>query len=245
MVLIIMFTSGCVPYSKLNYFNDINELTEPVANPIKSKTISSFDKISIIVLSTDTQTAALLNYTEPGNANNISTRGYIVDETGSINFPFVGKIKIGGLTLLEAGAEISKSISNIITKPEVILNFLDKKISVLGEVATQGTFVINSDFITIYESLALGGGLSQFADRKKVMLLRMENNKLMHYRLDLTNSKIASSPLYYILPNDIIIVEPLRNKSFSFQNSMISTLLATATGILGLYYITRTRSTIP
>jgi polysaccharide export outer membrane protein len=107
----------------------------------------------------------------------------------------------------------------------------------MGEVVNQGTYQINENFINIYESLALGGGLTEYADRKKVILLRNDNNKLMYYKLDLTTSKISTSPLYYILPNDIIIVEPLRARSFNYQNSMITTFLGALTAILSIFYI--------
>lgn len=239
MCLIALFfvTSGCVSYSKLRYFNDIDELSEPVVNPVKSKIINPFDKLNITILSTDQQTADILNMTDQRTSNNII--GHVVDEEGNISFPFAGKIHVGGLTLLEAGDEISKAMNNIITNPQVIVSFMDKKVTILGEVANPGTYSINEDFINIYESLSRGGGFSIYADRKKVILLRKENNKLMHYTLDLSNSKISSSPLYYILPNDVIIVEPLRKKSWSYPNSFFNTFLATLATVLGMLYLTR------
>ncbi|MCE5345230.1 MAG: polysaccharide biosynthesis/export family protein [Bacteroidales bacterium] len=241
MIASLMLTSACVPYSKLKYLSDIDELSEPVVNPIKPKTISAFDKLRIIILSTDEQTSNLLNYSESSNSdqsNQSNTSGYIVDETGNISFPFVGKIEVEGLTLLEAGDKINNAIKSIITKPEVIVSFIDNKITVLGEFTLQGSYPINGDFVTLYEALALGQGLSQYADRKNVILLRKENNKLMHYKLDLTSSKITSDPLYYILPNDIIIAEPLRNKSWGLQSSMLSTITTTLSLILSIFYIT-------
>ena len=237
VVILLMITSACVPYSKLKYFNDIDELSEPVVNPMKSVTISPFDKLHIIVLSTDEQTADLLNSSSSGQGSAENIKPYVVDEAGNISFPFVGKIQVGGMTLIEAGDQISKNISSIITKPVVLVNFLYNKITVMGEVVNQGTYQINENFINIYESLALGGGLTEYADRKKVILLRNDNNKLMYYKLDLTTSKISTSPLYYILPNDIIIIEPLRARSFNYQNSMITTFLGALTAILSIFYI--------
>jgi len=240
LIILLIGTSGCVPYKKIKYFNDIDELSEPTANPMKSKTIFPFEKLQITVLSTDEQTADLLNSYGQGNANRL--KGYVVDETGYINYPFVGRIQVSGLTLLEAGNKISDAMSGLITKPEVIVSSMDNMVTVMGEVGNQGRYLINEDFINIYQALALGGGLSQYADRKKVILLRNENNRLIHYKLDLTNSKIASSPLYYIIPNDIIIVEPLRNKSYSYQNSTITTLLTAMTAIISILFITNVAS---
>jgi polysaccharide export outer membrane protein len=232
----MFLTTACVPFSKIKYFNDIDELSEPVVNPMKSVKISPFDKLRIIVLSTDEETSSILNFT--GQLTAGTTISYIVDEMGDITFPFAGKIHVGGLTLTDAGEIINKSLSSIITNPEVHISFIDNKITVMGEVYSQGTYPMNKDFLNIYESLALGGGLTQFADRKNVILLRNENNKLTLYKLNLSDSKIASSPLFYILPNDIIIVEPLRNKSWNIQSSTWVTLLSSLSALMSIYYMT-------
>jgi polysaccharide biosynthesis/export protein len=236
LFVLMLVTFSCVPYSKLKYFNDIYELSEPVVNPVKSKTINPFDKLNINVVSTDEQTATILN---SGLGTSDVKQGYVVDENGNITFPFAGNIHVGGLKLLEAGEVIGKAISSIIIKPVVLVTFIDKKITVLGEVVNQGTYIINDDFINIYESLSRGGGLTPYADRKKVILLRKENNKLMNYTLDLSNSKITASPFYYILPNDIIIVEPIRKKSGSYQNSVLTTLLTSVATVVGIIYLMR------
>ena len=235
MLVFLFLTTACVPYSKLRYFNDIDEFSEPVVNPMKLVTISSFDKLRIYIMSTDEKTSAILNSKEQADAENVN--GFVVDETGNISYPFVGKIQVGGLTLLEAGNAISDALSSIMTKPEVLVSLLNSKITVVGEVGAQGSFTIDKDFISIFESIALGGGLTQYADRKNVIILRNENSKLIHYTIDLTNSKITTSSLYYVLPNDIIIVEPLRTKAWSSVIATFSTVLSTLSAVLSIYYI--------
>jgi len=230
--------SSCVPYSKLKYFNDIDKLDEPVVNPVKQKKISVYDRLYIRVLSTDQQTADLLN----ASANNMTTTlpGYVVDESGCIIFPFVGDIKVGGLTLSEAREAIKKSISSIITNPEVMVSYENNTITVLGEVNNQGSYPFTQDYITIYQSLAMAGGFTQYSNRKNVVLIRKESNKLVYYKLNLSNSKITSSPLYYIMPDDIIIVEPLRQKSWSVQTTIVPTI----TSVISLVVSVVTISTL-
>jgi polysaccharide biosynthesis/export protein len=231
VVGLLLLISSCVPYSRLKYFNDINRIDEPVVNPVKVKTINSFDRIDIKVLSTDQQTADLLNFSGVKSANQLS--GYIVDEYGNINFPFVGNIKVGGLTLAEAKEVIKKSIGSIIKEPEVIVTFENNTITVLGEVNTQGSYALTEDYVTIYKSLALAGGLTQYSNRRNIVLIRKEENKLVHYKLDLSNSKITSSPLFYVIPDDIIIVEPIHQKTWSTQNSLIPSITSFFSIILG------------
>jgi polysaccharide biosynthesis/export protein len=242
VIFLVLITGSCAPYSSMKYFNDIDEFSEPVVNPMRSATISPFSKLNILVLSTDEQTSSILNNTGQnvsGQNNSGTVKGFVVDEKGFINYPFVGQIKVVGLTLLQAGDTISQALhsNSIIKNPVVLVSFVENKITLLGEVNNQGAYAINKDFISIYESLALGGGLTQYADRKKIILLRNENNKMISYKLNLANSKIISNPLYYVLPNDILVVEPMRYKSWINQRSQLTTLLTSVTTLLSIYYI--------
>jgi hypothetical protein len=61
----------------------------------------------------------------------------------------------------------------------------------------------------------------------------------MHHRLDLSDSKIANNDLYYVLPNDVIIVEPLKSISTSYPNVTYQSILSSITtlvAILVLYF---------
>lgn len=233
---------SCTPISKLKYLNDIENLNEPFTNNLeivsnlKSVRISSFDKLHIYIVSTDEKTSAILNnWGEAGGEGSIN--GFVVDEKGEINYPYVGKIKLSGLTLQEAGDAISNALTSITTKPVVLVRFLENKITVLGEVAIQGTFPISKEFISIYESLSLGGGFTPYADRENVILLRIEKNKLTPHKLNLTNSLITRSEYFYVLPNDIIIVEPLKKKSWSNQSSVLTTVLQIFSSLMSIFYV--------
>ena len=103
VVVLIIFTASCVPIKQLNYFNDINELEEPGVNPRTQKLIMPFDRLYIKVISIDPQTSQIFNATEEmrsGVSNGVL--GYLVDEAGNINFPFVGNINVVSLTTAKA-----------------------------------------------------------------------------------------------------------------------------------------------
>jgi polysaccharide export outer membrane protein len=156
-----------------------------------------------------------------------SILGYLVDESGDINFPFVGKINVGSLTTSEASLKIQKALNEYVANTSVTVKFIDNKISVLGEVTNQGSYSFSQDKLNIYEALSLGGGLTRYGNRKNIILVRQEGEKIMHHKLDLSDSKIASKEFYYILPNDVIVVEPLKSVSTSYQNNTWSILLTT------------------
>jgi polysaccharide export outer membrane protein len=239
---IIAFSTSCVPLKQLSYFNDLNELTEPGANPRTQKIIMPFDRLYIKVISIDAQTNQIFGATEEqrsGMSNGIL--GYLVDESGNINFPFVGNINVGSLTCAKAAEKIQKALDDYVAKTSVTVKYIDNQVTIMGEVLHQGVYSFIQDKLNIYEALGLGGGLTQYGDRKKIILIRNEGPKIMHYRLDLSDSQIASKDYYYILPNDVIIVEPLRALSSSYQNITYTTILSSITTLIAVLLFTNVK----
>lgn len=235
ILFLIVLTSSCVPIKKLSYFNDLDELKEPEVNPRTQKKIMPFDRLYIKVISIDPQTSQIFNTTEEmrsGTSN--GTLGYLVDESGNINFPFVGSIEVASLTTAQASDKIQKALSDYVPNTAVSVKYIDNEVTILGEVQRQGVYPFIQDKLNIYEALGLGGGLTQYGDRKKIILIRNEGSKIMHYRLNLSDSKIADKDYYYIYPNDVIVVEPLKAMSSSYQNITYTTFLTTITTLIAL-----------
>lgn len=230
LVLTVLLVVSCVPTSQLNYFNDIDDMNEPVANPRTQKLINPFDKLYIRVLSIDLQTSQIFNASDELRMGAYGSMagliGYLVDENGNINFPFVGNINVKDLTTTQAAEKIQKALSDYVANTSVIVKYVDNQITVMGEVMRQGVFSFSQDKLNIYEALGLGGGLTRYGDRKKVILIRHEDNRIIKYRLDLSDSKITGKSYYYIMPNDVIIVEPLKAISSSYSNITYTTVLS-------------------
>jgi polysaccharide biosynthesis/export protein len=242
IIFFLFITASCVPTSKLSYFNDLNEIEEPGLNPRTQKLIMPFDKIYIKVISIDDKTNQIFNATEEmrtGSANGIL--GYLVDEAGSVNFPFVGNINVLSLTTAQASEKIQKALSDYVPNTSVTVKYIDNQVTIMGEVLRQGVYPFTQDKLNIYEALGLGGGMTQYGDRKKVILIRNENNKIMHYRLNLSDSKISNKDYYYILPNDVIVVEPLKAISSSYQNITYTTILSSITTLIAILLFTNVK----
>jgi polysaccharide biosynthesis/export protein len=236
LVFIIVFTISCVPVNKLRYFNDIDELQEPAVNPREQKLIMPFDKLYIRVFSIDEKTNLLFN-----SNNNLpvsstsSVIGYLVDETGNINYPFTGNINVSGLTTEQAGIKLGKALSEYVSNAAVSVKFIDSNVTIMGEVQRQGVYSFNQDKLNIYEALALGGGISQYGNRENVILIRQEGDKIMHQKLDLSDSRIAGKDYYYIQANDVIVVEPMKSKSwYNFNNNTFSTIISSITTLFAI-----------
>jgi polysaccharide export outer membrane protein len=239
LALVLIFANSCVPAKKLRYFNDIDELQEPIINPKKQKLIMPFDYLYIRVFSIDEKTNQLFNSSTNLPASSSSTMaGYLVDGAGNINYPFVGNINVSGLTPMDAGLKLGKALTEHVGNAAVSVSFLENKITIMGEVLRQGTYTFTQDKLNIYEALALGGGISQMGNRKNVILIRQEGDKIMHHKLDLSDSKIAGKDYYYLQANDIIVVEPLKFSSwFTFNSVTFTTILSSVTSLLALYVI--------
>lgn len=236
VVLLLLFVSSCVPIRQLSYFNDIEELERPVVNPKTQKTILPFDKLYIRILSIDPQTRDIFNIPEEARYSPSSNAliGYLVDENGDIEFPFVGKINVGSLTLEQAGNKIEQALGEYVANTTILVKFIDNQVSILGEVQEQGVYSFSQEKLNIYEALALGGGLTRYGNRRNIILIRQEGERIMHHKLNLSDSKIASKDYYYILPNDVIVVEPLKSISSSYSNITFTTLLSAITTMIGV-----------
>jgi polysaccharide biosynthesis/export protein len=241
IIFIMLIPASCVPAKQLRYFNDINELVEPEVNPRTQKLIMPFDKLYIKVISIDPQTSLIFNSSDEirnSGMGSSSLVGYLVDESGKINFPFVGNISVASLTTAQASEKIQKAMNDYVSNTSIIVKYVDNQVTVMGEVDKQGVFPFSEDKLTIYEAIGLGGGLTRYGDRKNIILVRNQGDKIMHYRLNLSDSKIAGKDQYYILPNDIIIVEPLKAVSSSYSNITFTTVLSSITTLIAVLLFT-------
>jgi polysaccharide biosynthesis/export protein len=237
-ILLMVFAVSCVPVEKVSYFNDINEIEEPIANPRTQKVIMPFDRLYIKVISIDMPTNQIFNSTEEMRTGGYGTSsgllGYLVDEEGNVNFPFVGNINVASLTTAQASEKIQKALSDYVSNTSVTVKFVDNQVTIMGEVNRQGVFPFIQDKLNIYEAIGLGGGITRYGDRKSVIVIRNVEDKIIHYRLNLSDSKIASKDYYYVMPNDVVIVEPLKDISTSYQNITYTTILASISTALAI-----------
>ena len=240
MLLLLLLAVSCVPSKKLSYFTDINTLG-PGVNPRTQKTIMPFDRLYIRVLSIDSQTSQMFSSGDEIRTGSTGTGGiigYQVDEGGNINFPFVGNINVGTLTTAQAAARIQKSLLEYVSTVSVTVKFIDNQVTVMGEVNRQGVYPFTRDKISIYEAISLGGGMTRYGDRKNVIMTRHVGDRIFHYRLNLSDSKIATKEYYFVLPNDVIIVEPLKTISTSYQNITYTTILSSITTLIAVLLFT-------
>lgn len=163
--------------------------------------------------------------------------GYRVDSEGNIVFPVLGKINVGGKTLKEVAAIIETMIEegNYIKNPEVSIDFLNFKYTVLGAVNSKGTYTVDGDKVTIIEAIAKAGDLAKNARLDRVAVIRMVDGKQEIYYNDFRTADIFMSPTYYLQQNDIVYVEPKhkeRNENAWQTASFVVSVASLASTIL-------------
>lgn len=238
LFVLMVATYSCVPFNSIRYVPDITESESHVDFERHQKKILPFDNLYIKILSTDDKTAKMFNYSDDTRGNSYSNIiTYPVDEDGNINFPFVGDVNINGLTLSEASLKIQKALSDYIPNTSVIIKFYGNEITVLGEVQHEGEYSFTADKATIYQAIALAGGMTRYGDRKRIILIREEDKKVNKIILDLSSSKIIGSKYYYVEPRDIIMVEPLKVVSWNYQNLPYITVLTSISTLVGIFSV--------
>jgi len=158
------------------------------------------------------------------NANNSQTtsanlflNGFTIDSQGFIEIPTLGKISIKGLTIEEAKDKIQIEADNYLINSTVIVKHINFEITVLGEVKNAGTYTVYKDNITILEALGLSGDLTDYANRKKIKLIR--DNQIIY--IDLTKTETLYSENFVLKANDVLYIEPLRNVKLRSSNAQI------------------------
>ena len=177
-------------------------------------TIQSNDILTISVSAIDPKATLPFNLLNTFSANitantDLALRPtYTVDQEGNIDFPVLGKVKLGGLTRVDAIQVLKEKLSNYIVDPGVNMNFANFRVSVLGEVARPGSFILPTERVTVLEALGMAGDLTIRGVRNNVLVIREVNGQKTMNRLDLTSQDVLNSPCYYLAQNDVVYVEP-------------------------------------
>lgn len=249
---VILF-SACNSTKEVVYLQDVVPLKQQDIERKYEVFIHEDDLLAIMVNSKDPELALPFNMPmvtyQLGSTNAGQQRvlGYLVDTNGNIDFPILGKLHVAGLSRLELRDLIKEKLisGDYIKDPVVTVQFLNYKVSVMGEVARPGSFTITGDRITLLEALSMAGDLTIYGRRDRVAVIREENGKRTILFHDLRSSDIFTSPCYYLQQNDIVYVEPNKakagqrdinqNNSVSVWLSAVSVLAAVASLLVTVF----------
>ena len=218
---LIAFLASCSAPKEVLYLQDIASIKEENIDKNYEVIIHKDDLLAILVNSKDPELALPFNMPvvtyQIGAQTTAQQRllGYLVDQNGDIDFPILGKIHVEGLTRMQVTELIKQKLmsEDLIKDPIVTVQFLNFKVSVMGEVTRPGTFDISGDRITLLEALSMAGDLTIYGRRDRVAVIREKDGKRRILYHDLRSSYIFQSPCYYLQQNDIVYVEPNKAKT--------------------------------
>lgn len=221
LLIIGVLSVSCVSRKKIAYFQNIGEVGtldtkyEPRLQPD--------DLLLILVSAPDPEAAIPFNLPAAGvigignmplDAVNTQPRyqTYLIDNLGDIQFPVIGALKLGGLTRAEAIEKLNTELKKYINNPIVNMRIMNYKISVMGEVARQGSFNVTTERITLPEALSMAGDMTIYGNRSRVLIIREIDGIKTHNFVDMTKADFINSPFYYLSQNDLVYVEPNKTK---------------------------------
>lgn len=219
VIVCCLALASCKTYKNINYIQDVQvNSTESIVEN-QGIRIQPKDMLSIVVSSKTPELAMAFNLPvvsyQAGSevvsgAGTTRLLGYVVDNDGNIDFPLLGKIQVAGLTRWQLQELIKQQIVNAGLMKELVVTveFMNFKVSIMGEVNAPGSYTINGDKVTILEALSMAKDLTIFGKRDGVYVIREENGKRTTYNVDLRSVDLFNSPAYYLRQNDVVYVEP-------------------------------------
>jgi polysaccharide export outer membrane protein len=167
-------------------------------------------------------------YATPGT---LFLEGYTISSSGKITVPILGEMTVKDLTVEEAQQVIQSNANKYLNKATVIVKLTSFKIIVLGEVKNPGYLYVYSNQVTVLEALGLAGDLTLFASRKHVKLIRQVPGGSQVILLDLTDSRLLSSEYFFLMPNDVLYIEPLKARSNKTNLEVLGVIFAGLTAV--------------
>lgn len=224
--LVCLFAS-CVPNKKVLYLQTQDELdkdfeTDTTLRKYDQKIyeykIQPQDILSVNVTSLTEDEYDIFrdnqNQNQQINPQGAALSGYLVDINGNIEFPVVGKIRVIGLSIGQAEQRIQQSIKSYLVNPVVRVRILNFRITILGEVNKEGVVEILNNQASVLEVVARAGGLTDLAKRDAIKLIRKNRDQMSVSYLNLLDEEFINSPNYYLQNNDMLIIEPLKQRPY-------------------------------
>ncbi|MDN3595048.1 polysaccharide biosynthesis/export family protein [Zunongwangia endophytica] len=219
-----LLSTSCISTKKLSYLQedkasidsivDVHRLNKPYR-------VQVGDLLSIRVKALDQDIVGMFNPVNEGNTDATGEErmyydGFAVDEHGNIRVPTLGELNVMGYTVEEIREKIENQLLSEYFRAEanifVTVKLAGIRYTTIGEIGA-GSNVLYKERVTIMEAIANAGGISDVGNREDVKILRQYPHGEEVHHIDLTNLDAVKSAYYYIQPNDLIIVDPLPQKS--------------------------------
>ncbi|MEZ5084356.1 MAG: polysaccharide biosynthesis/export family protein [Bacteroidales bacterium] len=241
MILSIV-ASSCVPMKKQIYLQaEEADSTKSYSQGNSSAyVLQPGNNLYVRIVSVNEEAAEFFNFGYGSSGNiyydaAVYLNSYSVNDSGYAELPFLGKIYLQGLTLEAAKSKVQKEIDNYLYNTMVILKLVNYNVTVVGEVNKPGQYKIYQDRINIYEIMSLAGDMTTFAKRNEVILVRKTDTGSRIHKLNLLEDNIMESEYFYIMPDDIIYIQPVKGKNFAFSTFPYTLVISSISLAIALF----------
>jgi polysaccharide biosynthesis/export protein len=263
IVIFVASVTGCVPNKKVAYLQYKDEYKKPESiimdTLIRKYETGTFayklQPNDLLDIKIATMTQSVYNpfkdadqslvagniYTQSaGTGAGMQNTGYYIERDGFVNLPILGKISMAGLAIIQAEDSLEVYVKKYLEKPVVKIRLQNFKFSVIGEVKQEGTHISGDNSLTLLQALALAGGPSEFGDISRVKVLRNFGSETFVFYVNLQNEDYMNSPFYFIQPDDVIVVTPVKQRAYlKYASTNIAILAAVMSMVLSVIALTR------
>ena len=232
--ILVLFLVSCTSNKNIVYLRGAQNEEYSVSKESIYK-LQQKDLLYIKLISSNEEINKMYNYSYTEASPTVSESylylyGYLVNDSGYISLPNIGKILVAGLTVNEAKSKIEEEAKKYLKEFTIFVKLAYFKISILGEVNSPGLYPVFQDKINIFHAIALAGDINDNGNKREVLIIRNTDENIKTFRIDLTNKDLVSSELYNINPNDIVYIQPVKAKSLRIINApTIQIMLQTLT----------------
>ncbi|MFZ5940806.1 MAG: polysaccharide biosynthesis/export family protein [Bacteroidota bacterium] len=230
MAALALLLVSCVPNRKIAYLQYGDELNNAASLPIDSLVRMYETGYFQYRLQPDDQVDIKISTTTPdefnpflladrtmstGENTNFSQSalvGFRIDPFGYLHLPVIGKLQAGGMTLFELQDTLDHMVSAELEDPVTKVNLINFRFSVLGEVEGEGMYRSTDYSLSLLQAMSMAGGISEFGDLSRVKVIRKSGDMNLVFYVNLLDESFLSSSFYFVQPNDVIIVSPMKNR---------------------------------
>ncbi len=225
-LLLVIAAASCTSSKKVIYLNDLSAADSAALKEAKNvfeTPIQKNDQLWITVGGSNPADLPVLNSASGfvgtasagSGGSNTATVGYLVESDGTIQLPYLGKIKVEGLTRVQVEDMLTEKFKDYTKNPVVNVRFLNYNFTVLGEVNRPGRYNMTTERMTIFEAIAFGGDITFLGKSDNILVIREQDGVRSMDRVNLLSKDIFKSPYFYIKTNDVLYVEPVKAKFIS------------------------------
>lgn len=222
----VLLASSCITNKSMTYLQDSDKLPQYPKVPYTYYRIQKNDQLVIRLLSLNEEATAIFNMQSTSGTSTGYT--YRVYDDGTIDIPFVDNIPVAGLTIREASKVIEARLKDFVPDAMVKVALANDNFYILGLSGAKGAFPLYKEKLNIFQALALTGNVATNADRKRVRLIRpnADGGRPIVKEFDLRTISIIDSEYYYVQPNDVLYLGPIKGDFWKIENysSAVGTL---------------------